>query len=56
LIHRPKEECYINCWYSVTDEEIENMTMLEDESDSCTELDRNFIIDLICKIDQRDKK
>lgn len=56
LIHRPKEECYINCWYSVTDEEIENMTMVEDESDSCTELDRNFVIDLIHKIDERDKK
>ena len=56
LIHRPKEECYINCWYDFTDEDCDINTFIEDERDSCTELDRNFVIDLIHKIDERDKK
>lgn len=56
LIHRPKEECYINCWYDFTDEDCDINTLIEDKRDSCTELDRNFVIDLIDKIDERDKK
>ena len=27
-----------------------------EENDDCTKLDRNFVIDLICAIDERDKK
>ena len=56
LIHRPKEECHINCWYDFTDEDCDINTFIEDKTDSCTELDRNFVIDLIHKIDERDKK
>ena len=29
---------------------------IEEENDDCTKLDRNFVIDLICAIDERDKK
>lgn len=54
LIHRPKEECYIYCWYFKIDNKIENITMIEDKTNNCTELDRNFVIDLINKIDERD--
>ena len=28
--------------------------MIEDKTNNCTELDRNFVIDLIHKIDERD--
>jgi hypothetical protein len=30
------------------------VTNIEDEKDNCTELDRNFVIDLIHKIAERD--
>lgn len=54
LIHRPSEECYINCWYDASDDSFDVTTYIEDEQDECTELDRKFIIDLIHKIDDRD--
>mgnify|MGYP005992410297 CR=1 FL=1 len=53
---RPKEECIINGFYDKKTDEAEVPTMIEDETERCTELDRNFVIDLICKIDERDKK
>jgi len=53
---RPKEECIINGFYDKKTDEVEVPTMIEDETENCTELDRNFVIDLICKIDERDKK
>lgn len=52
---RPKEECIINGFYDKKTDVAEVPTMIEDETDTCTELDRNFVIDLICKIDERDK-
>ena len=50
IIHRPNEECYINVWYTVNDDYI-NVLPFEDMDN--TELDQNFLIDLIFKIDQR---
>ena len=50
IIHRPNEECYINVWYTVNDDYI-NVLPFEDMDN--TELDHNFLIDLIFKIDQR---
>ena len=50
IIHRPNEECYINVWYTVKDDYV-NVLPFEDMNN--TELDHNFLIDLIFKIDQR---
>ena len=50
IIHRPNEECYINVWYTVNDDYI-NVLPFEDMDN--TELNQNFLIDLIFKIDQR---
>ena len=50
IIHRPNEECYINVWYTVNDDYV-NVLPFEDMDN--TELDHNFLIDLIFKIDQR---
>ena len=50
IIHRPNEECYINVWYNVEDD---NLTILPFEDMNNTELDHNFLVDLIFKIDQR---
>jgi hypothetical protein len=54
LIHRPKEECCIYAWYDEEQDEVDVVTNIEDEKDNCTELDRNFVIDLIHKIAERD--
>jgi len=56
LCHRPKEECYINCWYDSEEDNLDITTFIEDKTDDCTELDRDFVIDLICKIYDRDNK
>ena len=56
IIHRPKEECYINCWYDSEEDNLDITTFIEDKTDDCTELDRDFVIDLICKIYDRDNK
>ena len=50
IIHRPNEECYINVWYTVKDDYV-NVLPFEDMNN--TELDHNFLINLIFKIDQR---
>ena len=50
IIHRPNEECYINVWYTVKDDYV-NVLPFEDMNN--TELDHNFLIDLIFKIYQR---
>jgi len=55
LKHRPKEECCIYAWYDEEQDEVDISTYIEDEKDNCTELDRNFVIDLIHKIAERDK-
>lgn len=50
IVHRPQEECCINVWYNVKDDYIDVLPFEEMES---TELDHNFLIDLIYKIDKR---
>ena len=55
IIHRPKEECCIHVVWEVDNDDIEVVTYIEDKDTNCTELDRNFVIDLICKIDERDR-
>ena len=51
LIHRPKEECCIYCWYDVNDD---TMDIIPFEDNNSTELDHDFVTDLIFKIKERD--
>ncbi|MDA8533376.1 hypothetical protein N9K34_04220 [Candidatus Pelagibacter bacterium] len=39
-----------------SDKSFHPVNHIEEENDDCTKLDRNFVIDLICAIDERDKK
>ena len=50
ILHRPSEECYISAWYNVKENYIE---VLPFEDMERTELDPDFVIDLIFKIDSR---
>ena len=50
ILHRPSEECYISAWYNVKKNYIE---VLPFEDMERTELDPDFVIDLIFKIDSR---
>jgi hypothetical protein len=54
VINRPKEECRVNVVRNSMGE-LEVGTMIDDETDDCTELDKNFVIDLIRKIYERDR-
>jgi hypothetical protein len=51
LIHRPKEEVCIWAWYDVENDEIDIIPFEENNS---TELDSDFVVDLIFKIAERD--
>ena len=51
ILHRPLEECHISVWYNVKDNYIE---VLPFEDMERTELDNNFVIDTVFKIDKRD--
>ena len=51
LIHRPKEEVCIYAWYDVENDSIDIVPFEENDS---TELDHDFVIDLIFKIAERD--
>jgi hypothetical protein len=51
LIHRPKEEVCIYCWYDANDDTVE---VIPFEDNNSTELDHEFVTDLIFKIQQRD--
>jgi hypothetical protein len=53
LIHRPKEEVCIHAWYDVNEDSLEVIPF--EDSDS-TELDHDFIIDTIFKIEERDSQ
>lgn len=50
LIHRPKEECCIYVWY---DERQDSVEVIPFEDNNSTELDVNFVTDLIFAIDKR---
>jgi hypothetical protein len=51
LVHRPKEECCIYVWY---DREEDIMDVVPFEENNSTELDPEFVTDLIFKIHERD--
>lgn len=51
LIHRPKEEVCIWVWYDENTDKVEVITV---EDNSSTELDLDFIAELIFKIAERD--
>ena len=51
LIHRPKEEVCIWVWY---DENTDDVEVIPFEDNNSTELDHNFIADLIFAIQKRD--
>lgn len=53
LIHRPKEEVCIWVWYDEEDDEIE---VIPFEDNNSTELDHDFVTDLIFKINERDSE
>jgi hypothetical protein len=52
LIHRPKEEVCIYAWYDVETDEVD---IIPFEDNHSTELDPDFVTDLIFKIEERDK-
>jgi hypothetical protein len=52
LIHRPKEEVCIYCWYDAVEDQLDIIPFEENNS---TELDHKFIYDLIFKIAKRDE-
>ena len=56
LKHRREEECCVSYWFDKSDNSFHPVNYIEEENDDCTKLDRNFVIDLICAIDERDKK
>ena len=51
LIHRPKEECCIYVWY---DEKEDYVEIIPFEDNNSTELDPEFVADLIFAIQKRD--
>jgi hypothetical protein len=51
LIHRPKEECCIYVWYNREEDE---MDVIPFEENNSTELDSDFVVELIHKIQERD--
>jgi hypothetical protein len=51
LIHRPKEECCIWVWY---DENTDDIEVIPFEDNNSTELDHDFIANLIFAIQKRD--
>lgn len=51
LIHRPKEECCIYVWY---DRQEDIMDVIPFEDNNSTELDPNFVTNLIFEIVKRD--
>jgi hypothetical protein len=51
LIHRPKEEVCIWAWYDCNSDEV---TIIPFEESDSTQLDHDFIIDTIFKIQERD--
>lgn len=51
LIHRPKEECCIYVWY---DENVDDVEVIPFEDNYSTELDLDFVVDLIFAIQKRD--
>ena len=51
LIHRPKEECCIWAWYDANEDVVE---VIPFEDNNSTELDHDFVTDLIFKIHERD--
>jgi hypothetical protein len=51
LIHRPKEEVCIWAWYDCNSDEV---TIIPFEDSDSTQLDHDFIIDTIFKIQERD--
>lgn len=51
LIHRPKEEVCIWVWY---DEKTDDIDIIPFEDNSSTELDHDFVTDLIFQIEKRD--
>lgn len=53
LIHRPKEEVCIHVWYDVEEDSIDVIPFEDNDS---TELDHDFIIDTIFKIEERDSQ
>jgi hypothetical protein len=52
LIHRPKEEVCIYAWYDLEEDQVD---IIPFEDNNSTELDHEFITDLIFKIQERDK-
>jgi hypothetical protein len=52
LIHRPKEEVCIWVWYNESDDSIE---VIPFEDNNSTELDHQFITQLIFEVDKRDR-
>jgi hypothetical protein len=51
LIHRPKEEVCIYCWYDVNADLVD---IIPFEDNNSTELDPKFVTQLIFKIQERD--
>jgi len=51
LIHRPKEEVCIYCWYDANED---TMDIIPFEDNNSTELDHKFVHNLIFKIAKRD--
>jgi hypothetical protein len=51
LIHRPKEECCIWVWYDVENDQVD---IIPFEDNSSTELDPEFVTNLIFEIEKRD--
>jgi len=52
LIHRPKEEVCIYAWFDLEEDQVD---IIPFEDNNSTELDHEFITDLIFKIQERDK-
>ena len=52
IVHRPSEECCINVWFTVKEDYV-NVLPFEDMQN--TELDHDFVIDVIFKIDGREE-
>lgn len=53
LIHRPKEEVCIWAWYDCNTDDVE---IIPFEDNNSTELDHDFVTDLIFKIKERDSQ
>ncbi len=53
LIHRPKEEVCIWAWYDVENDEVD---IIPFEDNNSTELDHDFVTNLIFEIEKRDNE